>query len=89
MNRRSFTAGLMSLACAGPSLAGALAVSEVPSEIEMMAECLEIFARLDDDEKAVHLELLRGLVALRDGDCSDQLFAEADRQLQALRGRVS
>lgn len=59
------------------------------SEIERMAEFLTVWSRLGDDERAVYLELLRGLVALPESESSDHILAEADRQLQIIRRKRS
>ncbi len=62
---------------------------EPEGEIDRMAEFFTVWSRLGDDEKAVHLELLRGLVALPESESSDHLFAAADRELRVLRAKAS
>jgi hypothetical protein len=84
MDRRSFIAGLAALAASATVASPMLAPT---SEADYMAQFREIWSRLDDDQREVCLNLLRGLSALPEGQNADHLYAEADRQLDELRQR--
>lgn len=86
MNRRTLLTGLISMGAAGiPSIASPFGMMEGSSEMDRMVQFAEVWSRLSEDQKAIHLDLLRALVALPEGACSDHLYAKAHEQLNALR----